>query len=70
MSQETSVVVKKLQNYFETGQIESFQLEKPVAKKSEPGILSSLLAVCLMSTAIALTKLTLIITRWVKKLES
>ena len=76
MSQEASVVARRLANYFETQHDRA--AKKPTAKQvkakpvanDEKGVFHTALVIALMSVAIFLTKTTLVLTTWIRKLEA
>jgi len=67
MENEASVVARKLETYFRS-QNDIIEERLPPAN-DEPGLMKNALIVVLMSFAIFFTKITLMITQWVRKLE-
>ncbi|PIR23577.1 MAG: hypothetical protein COV44_02315 [Deltaproteobacteria bacterium CG11_big_fil_rev_8_21_14_0_20_45_16] len=67
MENEASVVARKLETYFRS-QNDMIEETLPPAN-DEPGLIKNALIVFLMSFAIFFTKITLMITQWVRRLE-
>lgn len=65
MNGEASVVARKLENFY----VNQHDYKEVQNHKKEPGIITNMTVVCLMSLAIFLTKSTLFLTKLIKKLE-
>lgn len=79
MDAETSVIARKLRNFYVVENHPTAKMPKrtrPAARRmetyeraTEPSYLKNLLSVILMGAAVYLTEMSLILIKWVKKLE-
>lgn len=65
MNRDFNSVAQKLETYFDQPDISENN-----RKKKEPGLFTNFVCVVLMATALLLTKTSLVLTRFVKKLEA
>jgi hypothetical protein len=70
MNQESSAIVRKLENYFEEPQAQQKKKRRPIREPKSPGVFTNALLVVLMSVALTATKLALWATRKVNRIES
>lgn len=67
MESEASAIARKVQNYLV---IENSFEEETEIQRAEPGIFKNMVLVSLMGLAVSFTQVTLVLLKWVKRLES